>query len=221
MNSRTNFFQKKAIISPNHIVTAAHCVTNDKKEVSMAADIAVVAGIVSTTDAKSGQIRVPRKICVHHTWGTNGFAGDIAVLELNEPLSLTSQVKPAIRESSAVSVGTSMTVTGWGLTETGSTSELRKVDVPVVTGTRCGSEFLDSAMICAGYLASGADACPGDSGGPLQRRSGTDWIFSGITSFGPSECGGAYSAGSYVKVSNYNTWFEKYFSFFYFQQRFD
>ena len=39
-------------------------------------------------------------------------------------------------------------------------------------------------MLCAGHHVTGVDACPGDSGGPLECKFGDSWTLVGIVSWG-------------------------------------
>ena len=51
----------------------------------------------------------------------------------------------------------------------------------------CSNDFfqrLTSRMICAGHHVTGVDACPGDSGGPLECKFDGKWAIVGIVSWG-------------------------------------
>ena len=62
---------------------------------------------------------------------------------------------------------------------------------------------------CHSWRYFQADACGGDSGGPLlYLNSYYNWMVAGIVSFGPSACGKAVP-GVYTKVANYLDWIEK------------
>ena len=68
---------------------------------------------------------------------------DIALLTLEEPVTLGNRVNPiclpSLSQSDHLYEGETATVAGWGITEDGETSEdeLRKVDVPVISNTQC------------------------------------------------------------------------------------
>ena len=54
-----------------------------------------------------------------------------------------------------------------------------------------------------------ADACGGDSGGPLLHlNSDYSWMVVGIVSFGPSSCAREVP-GVYTKVANYLDWIKE------------
>ena len=44
-------------------------------------------------------------------------------------------------------------------------------------------------MICAGHHVTGVDACPGDSGGPLECKFDGKWAIVGIVSWGTGNSG--------------------------------
>lgn len=85
-------------------------------------------------------------------------------------------------------------------------SNLRKVDVPVISRTTCRSEYGTSAittnMFCAGLAAGGVDSCQGDSGGPIVDASD---VLQGVVSWG-SGCARPDFAGVYTRLGNYVSW---------------
>merc|ERR1712080_758527 len=69
---------------------------------------------------------------------------------------------------------------------------------------------LTDRQLCAGN--DQADACSGDSGGPLLvLNTGGRWTVAGIVSFGPSSCG-RQVPGVYTKVGSYLDWIEEQIS---------
>ncbi|XP_041066318.1 hyaluronan-binding protein 2-like [Carcharodon carcharias] len=70
--------------------------------------------------------------------------------------------------------------------------------------------LLGENMICAGYLKGGsADACKGDSGGPLSCvRNGKRYLY-GIISWGIS-CGMKNKPGVYLNVTKFLDWIKRY-----------
>lgn len=109
-------------------------------------------------------------------------------------------------------VGTLLTVSGWGQTETELDSKYKlKVSVPLVPRSRCSQIFhfnLQFTQICAGGLKE-KDSCRGDSGGPLMGTVKTDssqWLVLGIVSFGSFPCGLENRPGVYTSVASYYNW---------------
>jgi secreted trypsin-like serine protease len=64
-------------------------------------------------------------------------------------------------------------------------------------------------MLCARDAQAKMDTCQGDSGGPLQVKTTeiTAYSIVGVTSFGPSICGGL-TPGIYTRVNKYVDWIE-------------
>ncbi len=112
-----------------------------------------------------------------------------------------------------------------GLTETQYTSGssdvfevLKYAAVPFISNADCGRIYNSwgivappSSHICAGGVK--ADACQGDSGGPLSIEAAayptpgyTSNIQVGITSHGPTPCGGPSNVGAYTDVNQYLRW---------------
>jgi secreted trypsin-like serine protease len=62
-------------------------------------------------------------------------------------------------------------------------------------------------MICAGATVDGRDTCPGDSGGPILRRTpGGQMVQVGVVSFGIGQCGVAALPGVYTRLALYTDW---------------
>lgn len=104
----------------------------------------------------------------------------------------------------------------------GSSDELREIELPLVDNTTCSnstSYSLTNNMFCAGYNGTPKDTCQGDSGGPLFLRNGqdNDWLQVGVVSYGGT-CATNY--GVYAKVANYLDWIEQYVPHFAYERLF-
>ena len=74
-----------ALISPTHILTAAHCVTNDKN-----GKLILLSGTAYFETIPGGVPIDASQTAVHPDWNYNLFTGnDVAVLTLSSPISLT------------------------------------------------------------------------------------------------------------------------------------
>jgi secreted trypsin-like serine protease len=186
-----------ALVAPDVVLTAAHCVAGMGR-------LTVTAG---STDLRDGTaVRVVRSR-VAPGFHAASRGADWAVVRLAASLDLP--LLP-LTPSTAYDSGT-FVVVGWGATREGGGQQrrLRWASVPFVPDTTCGQAyrragFVDAAMICAGDLANGGiDACQGDSGGPLVAPDDAGrWVEVGIVSWG-NGCARAGYPGVYTQVSTY------------------
>jgi len=193
------------------IVTAAHCV-NDTD----AADIAIIAGTHELKDS-SERVAVSR-VLVHEDYDDESYDNDIALLELEKPLSLGERIRilPLLGtadESQALKPGALLTVSGWGRTQQDGegTSALQYVNIPFVQRKTCNRALaydgaVTERMICAGVAAGGKDSCQGDSGGPLAANAtGAQPRLAGVVSWGEG-CARPDKVGVYTRVSQFTGW---------------
>jgi secreted trypsin-like serine protease len=152
--------------------------------------------------------------------------GDVALLRLAEPVTLTGTINSAGAvgliqlagpiEPALVGEGTLAVVTGWGDRSNGQANyadALHQVTVPLVSNATCRAAYdplgygpITDGILCAGFVEGGKDACYGDSGGPLVVRTGVDrWKQVGIVSSG-LECAVAGQYGTYARVPYYTDW---------------
>jgi len=206
-NNQYEHFCGGSIYNAKTIITAAHCIVN------LNMDVRVVAGdhTLYKTEGKE-QNRGVTKQLKHPSYNSDMYPiHDIALVELDKPLTLNDAVKPVALPSSdaaAPAVGTKMTISGWGtLTYQGaSPTKLQVAQVPVISDATCASQnFVEMShmdtMICAAYANGGVDACQGDSGGPMVA----DGVLYGVVSWG-SGCAKAGSPGVYAEVAKYRSW---------------
>ncbi len=186
-----------SLLTPTWVLTAAHCVNGQTP-----ADIDVLSG---TADLSQGGLRVGvSRIRIFPQFGqSQGIDNDLALLEVEQPLS-GRRIWPDLGEDPSLSApGVTANVTGWGLTQASSPagpSILQHAPIPIITQQLCQQSFanLTAAMICGGP-SLGTDSCNGDSGGPLFVIDGVRWVQIGIVSFG-FRC--AAQPGVYARVSS-------------------
>lgn len=194
------------LISPNWVLTAAHCVDS-----ASTSSLTVQVGAHSISRRDGQNVRVSQ-IIRHENWqGAQGIRSgwDIAVLKLASPVS--ASIKPAKLPSVRLAeelapVGRPVTVSGWGLTRNqGSPSDvLREVNLPVLSNQACSSELrfnLPASVICGGGTG-GVSACNGDSGGPFAVAANGNFYSIGTVSWG-NACVGATA---FTRTSSFLNW---------------
>uniref|UniRef100_A0A663FHX1 Coagulation factor IX n=1 Tax=Aquila chrysaetos chrysaetos TaxID=223781 RepID=A0A663FHX1_AQUCH len=213
VNSHGVGFCGASIINEKWVVTAAHCLQPGD-------NVTAVAGEYNTNEEdNTEQRRKVVKILPHPTYNAtiNKHHNDIALLELDRPLSFNSYVTPICigsREftNALLKHGTG-TVSGWGSTlfRGRPATILQILKVPFVDRPTClksTSTTILQNMFCAGFPAGGSDTCGGDSGGPYTTEIEGTWFLTGITSWG-EECAKPGKYGIYTRVSKYLKWIKE------------
>ncbi|KAM7326455.1 hypothetical protein ACRRTK_014933 [Alexandromys fortis] len=156
-----------------------------------------------------------RAIRVHNNYRPTTRDNDIAVIQLERPITFTRNIHSVCLPAATQSIipGSVAYVTGWGsLTYGGNTvTDLRQGQVRIISNEVCnepsgyGGSVLPG-MLCAGVPSGSVDACQGDSGGPLvQEDSRRLWFVVGIVSWG-YQCGLPNKPGVYTRVTTYRDW---------------
>ncbi|XP_025835383.1 uncharacterized protein LOC108736795 [Agrilus planipennis] len=212
-----------SLISPNFILTAAHCTHSTELGPVKFARM----GLLNLNKINDNlQDFVVIEIHRHPDYRPPINYNDIALLKLNKNADFTDYVKPACLYTSHDLPTTKPYATGWGKTQfNGESSDvLQKVDLSYYSYEKCRDAFatvskiklpngiVDESHVCAGGINEEKDTCNGDSGGPLQSKivlgNNEPYYIIGITSFGKA-CGIANTPAVYTRVSFFVPWIEK------------
>uniref|UniRef100_UPI00398F785B coagulation factor VII-like n=1 Tax=Pristiophorus japonicus TaxID=55135 RepID=UPI00398F785B len=215
LKNNGEMFCGAVLLSPQWVVTAAHCVFDKNME-----DLQIVAGEhILSEDEGTEQKRNVSQMIQHENYSKATVNNDIALLKLGAPVVLDDYVVPiclpepefALRELRQIRYSV---VSGWGkLSEDGVVpNTLQALQLPLVRWSTCRqtTQFkITKNMFCAGYLDENQDSCSGDSGGPHVTQYKGSWFLTGIVSWGEG-CARQGKYGTYTKVSNYFEWIKQY-----------
>ncbi|XP_076766671.1 uncharacterized protein LOC143433270 [Xylocopa sonorina] len=216
-HSRSNHWCGAVVLTPLHVLTAAHCLEGYKKGTYF-----VRAGDYNTEIEEGTEAEANIEDYYIHEDFRKGHRmnNDIALVLLKgRGISLGKDVMPIClpTEDTEYVAGLNCTISGFGSVETGQSThakDLRYGWVPLLDQSVCRAEYVYGAgaisdgMFCAGYLDEGVDTCDGDSGGPLACLHNGAFTLYGLTSWG-QRCGRANKPGVYVRVSHYRQWIDQ------------
>ncbi|XP_068158408.1 phenoloxidase-activating factor 2 isoform X2 [Drosophila tropicalis] len=209
-----------ALIAPDIILTAAHCVHNKD------ANTLIVRAGEWDTQTKDEIIphedRYVKEIVYHERYNKGSLYNDIALLLVESPFTSQSNIQPVcLPDVGEVFNYNRCYATGWGKNKFGKDGEyqviLKKIDLPVVEKnicqsnlreTRLGQHFnLHDSFICAGG-EKGKDTCKGDGGSPLVcpiKGETNRFKSAGIVAWGIG-CGEENIPGVYANVAYLRPW---------------
>ncbi|MGF1725102.1 S1 family peptidase [Photobacterium nomapromontoriensis] len=192
-NDERTFICGGVVISPDVIITAAHCMRNGSTTVAPD-DVMVWAGITSIFSANRASSVAVREIVIHPAYNLSRFANDIAILKLSGPLpnSALPIMLASSRDQERVDLAfangwvdngervANLLVSGWGTTQLNESNSgatrLRQTLLSGMPDSRCDSlwggnirQGDHAIFLCAGSVSPdlARDSCFGDSGGPL------------------------------------------------------
>ncbi len=195
-----------ALIHPQWVLTAAHCVDG-----ATASSMDVVVGAHDLRNTSQGVRIGVTQIIRHPQYGTvNGeLANDFALLKLAQPATGVTPLG-LVDQASQVVAGSPVRAIGWGTTsENGSPSPiLLQVDMGLIAldQARLFYPGLSSVHLAAGVPGGGKDTCQGDSGGPLLVSDGKGgWLHAGAVSYGEG-CARPEIPGIYANTLTFRPW---------------
>lgn len=203
-----------SLINNHTVLTAAHCLVDEKNRKRAPSYFRVVGGSTSRLELTTQvEIRDVSRVTIHEHYNPNTFENDIGVLILAEVIPSSHQTLRTIQQVTTVpTAGVICQTSGWGTTQHGvalATPHLMAVNITVQPMEQCNSSTsyrggLTKGMLCVGQFEGGRDACQGDSGGPLVCNE----LLAGIVSFG-NDCAKPGFPGIYADVAYYQEWIRK------------
>lgn len=204
------------LISNCHVLTAAHCVANERAGLPDGVYINAWKPFRGN-EKEPFHFSTVKSVQAHPDFDDSTNVHDIAVMTLNicadtEQFPIMSLADQEYLDD--IDNGDWVSVSGFGrvaVDDTKPVEELQRVEVPFIDQPSCKEFYgdrIEEDMICAGHKKGGRDSCQGDSGGPLFREEkGGIEVQIGIVSWGTG-CAEPEKPGVYSSVAFHYDWIQ-------------
>ncbi|KAI4469003.1 chymotrypsin-related [Holotrichia oblita] len=207
-----NFFCGGSLISPNDVLTAAHCLDG-----ANAVQVRLGAHVIDSSTEET-QVRISAASWVQYpNWDAALIRNDVAIIRLVTSAPINANIQtinlPRRSQASTTFAGVSSRISGWGRDSDASnviSPVLREVIVNIITNLQCNIQFLgliQASNICTSG-AGGRGACSGDSGGPLVTQDNNP-VQVGVVSFGLGLGCEIGWPSAFARVTSFLDWIEE------------
>ncbi|XP_039272075.2 tryptase beta-2-like [Styela clava] len=215
-----------ALIHPQWIVTAAHCVMSGSLKTSTSR-MFVYVGINDLAYSTSKNKYRVRRTIPHPKY--RQMQNDIALIQLTKPVQSRYANFLSFPRSEVTPLDTTCMVVGWGINRSlrisASSNPVHQTDQQIFDMNVCRREFKDDKilknyvmkkspkMLCAGSLTEENKICTGYEGSPLicQRCSSCEWYIAGVTSTNRrSSCGKRGHPNLFTQTRAFEDWVCKF-----------
>lgn len=193
-----------ALITDQHVVTAAHCV--DKRTSD---GIRVHLGSWRRSALDEGEIALSvEEMCIHQNY--SGTENDIAVLKLAQPINFKTGIRPVClpARNEHLPKDSEAYTTGWtvrkGKPNRRSRRTLQELKLTLLNKNKCAKSFdvsLSEDILCASH--DYGSLCEGDSGAPVMQNIAGRWFLQGVLSGGPPKCGDPTLPMVFTRVASF------------------
>lgn len=217
--SRSVYTCAGTILSPRHILTAAHCVVP-----ASGSSLRQVYVLPAQQRRKIGPLYVARSVVAHITYNSASLQNDVAVITIQGRFQASSGARPVTLPNAGDKRPRDMIAAGYGLVGNGKriANVLRQVPLRIRKVEKCKDRFSDDVWntIVASEVLCAADhdpdatrsrsICQGDSGGPLfvnveknSTSANLGMVQFGINSFTESVCSAKGSTSWFTNLRSY------------------
>jgi len=209
-----------SLVSPQWIVTAAHCVYG---KTHYGFSVTLGAHDRSSSNGHEQFFKASNLVYHRNYNRPSSINNDIALIKLDRPVQFNKYIQPVCLPTTTQrpAVGDICYISGWGKTKHpgGSANVLHQSHLAVVDRDTCHKLNFEhnnipvtDQMICGGYgPGNRRSGCHGDSGGPFvcQRPDGRFYL-QGAVSWGSPRCHTDDAYTVFARITEFRSWIDAY-----------
>lgn len=202
-----------ALIAPDKVITAAHCVGDGRGHVRNPDEVAVTLDGLYR-DGRDARWHQVKAIAMHPDFHRGSMHQDLAVLTLAEK-SPAMPLDPAgsddLERFWRGETRAAVQAWGWG-SESESGRTLGELTLETMTPDHCANHWgnLVDTQLCAVHPQGQAHVCHGDSGGPLVIEVNGRPRLAGVISYSDKDCGEGGVPAVFTSVPGHFAWTDRH-----------